>query len=189
MKPANRSRRATVRLTLDALFAALTVVLGLYLTIPVGNTLEISLTSLPILFAAFLFGPADAVTVAAVSAFIKQVVLYGVGPTTVIWMLPTILFALIAGIGALPIRKYVRNPAKRALSLALLTVAAELIFTLTTTAVIYFDAWFYHYSVKAVTVLLPIRLASCALRAAVTSLCVRFLLRRIQKLMSKRNLS
>lgn len=189
MKTATRSRYATVRLTMDALFAALTVVLGLYLTIPLGNTLEISLTSLPILFAAFLFGTADAVTVALVSAFIKQTVLYGIGPTTVIWMLPAILFALTAGVGAWFIRRSTQDPARRGTALLLLTIAAELIFTLTTTAVIYFDAWFYQYSVKAITVLLPIRLANCALRAAITVLSVRFLLPRIQKLMSKRNLS
>ena len=102
MKTTRYSKRSTVRLVLDALFAALTVVFGLYLTIRVGNSVEVSLTSLPILFAAFLFGPADAVTVAVISAFIKQVVLYGLGPTTVVWMLPSVLFAFPSESGQPP---------------------------------------------------------------------------------------
>lgn len=189
MKTASRSRRATFRLVLDAMLAALTVVFGLYVTIRIGSTLELSLTSLPILFAAFLFGPADAVTVALVSSFIKQVTLYGIGPTTVVWMLPSVLFALIAGLGALLIRRSLHNPVRQRLAGVILTVVAELIFTLTTTAVIYFDAWFFQYSVKAVSVLLPIRLGGCALRTVLTAFCVWFLLPRVQKLMSKRNLS
>lgn len=187
MKTTRYSKRSTVRLVLDALFAALTVVFGLYLTIRVGNSVEVSLTSLPILFAAFLFGPADAVTVAVISAFIKQVVLYGLGPTTVVWMLPSVLFALMAGLLAIPVRRWTTTPRARTIGLVLLTVAAELTFTVTNTAVLCFDAWFYQYPRKALAVLIPIRLASCALRTVVTSCCVAFLLPRVQKLLSKRN--
>lgn len=187
MKATRKYRRKTERLVLDAVLAALTLVLGLYLTIRVGTAIEVSLTSLPILFAAFLLGPVDALTVALVSSFLKQVILYGVGPTTVVWMLPSVLFALIAGLLALPIRKYAASAPAGIIGLTLLTVLSELIFTIATTAVIYFDAWFYQYPPKALAVLLPLRLASCALRMMVTTCCVAFLFPRIQKMMSKRN--
>lgn len=52
-------------LTVAALFSALSIVLGKFLAINIGNTVRISLENLPIIFSGILFGPA----VGAVTGF------------------------------------------------------------------------------------------------------------------------
>lgn len=102
---ANRSRRATFRLVTDALFAALYVVLAAYLTVKLP-VMEISLSTLPLLLAGFLFGPIDAVTVALIGSFLEQALSqYGLTPSAPLWMLPPILLALVAGLLGLAARR------------------------------------------------------------------------------------
>ena len=69
------------------------------------------------------------------------------------------------------------------------TLLAEILFTAANTAALYLDGYLMHYSVKALTALLPPRLANLGVRAAITTFTVRLLLPRVQKLMSKRNLT
>lgn len=181
-----RRHDALERLVLDALFAALTLVLGLYLTVRVGNIIEISLSSLPVLFAAFLFGTADALAVAFVGSFLEQLILFGIGPTTPIWMAPMLLLALLAGLLSLPVRRQIRNPLRRRIALAAVTVIAELIFSLSNTVALFLDAWIYHYSVAALATLLPARLANWGVRTVITALAIWFLLPPVQKLFAMR---
>ena len=182
---ANRSRRATFRLVTDALFAALYVVLAAYLTVKLP-VMEISLSTLPLLLAGFLFGPIDAVTVALIGSFLE----YGLTPSAPLWMLPPILLALVAGLLGLAARRLPQDSRRYLTLLVTSTVLAEFLCTAANTAVLYIDGLYVaHYHVKALTVLLPLRLANLGLRLLVTCLAVPLLVPRLQKLMSKRNLS
>ena len=74
--------------------------LSLYAAVQVGNV-RISFGSLPVVAAALLFGPVDAVIVAMVGEFFKQLLTYGVTYTTVLYLIPPALRGLVVGLGAL----------------------------------------------------------------------------------------
>ena len=95
----NSTRRgiSTRRLTMNAVFIALHVVLD-FASIYIGNEIKLSFASFPLLCAAMLFGTVDGIYVAGIGEFIYQLLMYGLGPTTLLWMLPPMLHALIAGL-------------------------------------------------------------------------------------------
>ena len=179
------SHRNTYRLILDALFAALYLVLAAFVSIRTPFA-KLSFSSLPLLLAAYLFGPADALLVATVGAFLEQVQ-FGLGPTSPLWMLPAILMAGCAGVLGLAAKTCAEKGESYYNLLIPATLIAEILFTATNTAALYLDGYLMHYSVKALTVLLPPRLANLGVRTVVTTVTVRLLLPRVQKMMSKRN--
>ena len=83
-----------------ALLAAMYLPLSLYAAVQVGNV-RISFGSLPVVAAALLFGPVDAVIVAMVGEFFKQLLTYGITYTTVLYLIPPALRGLVVGLGAL----------------------------------------------------------------------------------------
>ena len=90
----------TRRMCYAALLAAMYLPLSLYAAVQVGNV-RISFGSLPVVAAALLFGPVDAVIVAMVGEFFKQLLTYGVTYTTVLYLIPPALRGLVVGLGAL----------------------------------------------------------------------------------------
>lgn len=88
------------RMCYAALLAAMYLPLSLYAAVQVGNV-RISFGSLPVVIAALLFGPLDAVVVAMVGEFFKQLLTYGVTYTTVLYLIPPALRGLVVGLGAL----------------------------------------------------------------------------------------
>lgn len=185
MKATRYSKRSTYRLILDALFAALYLVLAAFVSIRTPFA-KISFSSLPLLLAAYLFGPVDALLVATVGAFLEQVK-FGLGPTAPLWMLPAILMAGCAGVLGFLAKRCAKSDGDYYNLLIPATLIAEIVFTATNTAALYLDGYLMHYSVKALTALLPPRLANLGVRAVITTVTVRLLLPRVQKLMSKRN--
>lgn len=187
MKATRYSKRSTYRMILDALFAALYFVLAAFVSVRTPFA-EISFSSLPLLLAAYLFGPADAALVATVGAFLEQVHSeYGLGPTAPLWMLPAILMAGCAGVLGLLAKKCAKSDRDYYNLLIPATLIAEILFTVANTAVWYLDGYLMHYSVGALTALLLPRLANLGVRTVITTVTVRLLLPRVQKLMSKRN--
>ena len=93
-------KRNVKRMCYAALLAAMYLPLSLYAAVQVGNV-RISFGSLPVVAAALLFGPVDAVIVAMVGEFFKQLLTYGVTYTTVLYLIPPALRGLVVGLGAL----------------------------------------------------------------------------------------
>ena len=90
----------TRRMCYAALLAAMYVPLSLYVAVQVGNV-RISFGSLPVVVAALLFGPVDAVAAAMVGEFFKQLLTNGVTYTTVLYLIPPAIRGLVVGLGAL----------------------------------------------------------------------------------------
>ena len=90
----------TRRMCYAALLAAMYVPLSLYVAVQVGNV-RISFGSLPVVVSALLFGPVEAVTVAMVGEFFKQLLTYGLTYTTALYLVPPALRGLVVGLGAL----------------------------------------------------------------------------------------
>lgn len=168
-------RNLALRLTLDAVFVALYFVFGSFLTVKLPFA-EFSLASLPVLLCGFAFGPIDALAVSVCGAFAEQL-LYGLSPTAPIWMLPAVLQGVYAGLVLYAMRK---NP--KPLRIAVAVVIGELILTAANTTALYLDARIYGYSVKALYLLLPTRLASAGIRMVFTVPLVVTLCPRLRKI-------
>ena len=78
--------KTTKKLCYIALLVAVYVLLSMTFTIKTGN-LEITFKSLPVVVAAVLFGPAGG----------GMTALYGLMPTTILWLLPPVARGLVIG--------------------------------------------------------------------------------------------
>lgn len=181
------ARSKTFRIVADALFVALYVVLSTYLSFKIPGVIQISISTLPILLCAFLFGPADAVSVALLGTFLEQVIdpsPYGFA-TLPLWLIPGVVQALIAGFGACRIG---RISAKRnaLIATALVIVIAEFTLTMLNLGAQYLDGYLLHYPVKAIHLLLPPRLLNSSVRSVLSVILVPLLLPPLRKVLSRR---
>ena len=130
-------RNRTQQLVIDALLAAMCVVLG-FMSIRIGNIMKITLEDFPVIFAALLFGPVDGMIVAAVGIFLYQLLSYGITATTALWILP---FVIVGGIaGAYAKKSNFNNSNKQILMIFLIS---EILICLLNTGAIDADAVMY----------------------------------------------
>ena len=180
------ARTKTYRIVADALFVALYVVLSTYLSIKIPGVIQISISTLPILLCAFLFGPADAVSVALLGAFLEQVIdpsPYGFA-TLPLWLIPGVVQALIAGFGAGRIAK--TSSKKWALiAMAVVIVIAELTLTMLNLGAQYLDGYLMHYPVKAIQLLMPARLTNGCTRCVLSVILVPLLLPPLKRVLAR----
>lgn len=129
----------TARLTVNAMLAALCAVLS-YVSIDIGNAMRITLESFPIALGALLLGPVDGAAIAFIGNLIYQLLRHGITATTLLWILPYVIAALLIG--------YAAKTSGFALSrVRTITVMlfAELLITVLNTAVLYLDSQIYGY--------------------------------------------
>ena len=91
--------KTTKKLCYIALLVAVYVLLSMTFTIKTGN-LEITFKSLPVVVVALLFGPAAGGLTALLGEFLCQVMMYGLMPTTILWLLPPVVRGLVIGCAA-----------------------------------------------------------------------------------------
>lgn len=92
-------RMKTIDLCLCAAMIALHVVLEVFCTIWLfGNSVKISLGSLPFIVIALLCGPVEGFVTGFIGTFISQLLTYGITITTPIWLMPGALAGLTAGL-------------------------------------------------------------------------------------------
>ncbi len=90
----------TKRLVIDALCAALYVLLSSFASVSLLN-LKLSFDALPLLIGAILFGPADGLVIGLLGSFLGQLLgPYGLSVTTPLWMLPAAVRGLLVGLWA-----------------------------------------------------------------------------------------
>ena len=176
----NSSRRgiSTRRLTMNAVFIALHVVLD-FASIYIGNEIKLSFASFPLLCASMLFGTVDGIYVAGIGEFIYQLLMYGLGPTTLLWMLPPMLHALIAGLLA---RRFGREMGVKQVGITVLI--SGLIAALLTTLVIYIDAQVWGYPSGLTAAMIGFRLLNTLIMCVIYTIIVPktiVLLRRVYK--------
>ena len=180
------ARSNVYRMTLDALFVALYVVLSTFASFKIPGAIQISFSTIPILLSAFLFRPLDAVGVALLGTFVEQVIdpsPYGF-VTLPMWLVPGTVMALCASLSAMYL---CRLPSKKAkLILTVITIAVcELLLTALNTAALYIDGAILGYSVKALHLLLPARLLNALARAVISSVSIPLLLPPLRRAIAK----
>lgn len=178
MQNSNSRRPLIYRLTVDAMLAAVYVLLAHFFAVNLGF-ITLSWSTLPLLLVAFLFGISDALCVAFIGSLVEQL-LYGLDATTPIWLLIPVLFALVAGLGS----KITQKNKNTALLVAVI-IAVELAYTLINSAGIVLGDTVYTGSLAgALTTTLakmPVRLANCAVRAALSAITLPLLLPQIRR--------
>ena len=88
------------RICYIALLAAMYYVLNL-LEIRTPGNLHVTLDALPLMVSALLMGPVDAALVAFFGELLNQVIgPYGITATTLLWVLPPVIYALIIAVAA-----------------------------------------------------------------------------------------
>lgn len=131
----------TKRLVVDALCAAMYVVLSSYVSLNLAG-IKITPDALPILLAAIMYGPVDGLLVGLLGAFLGQLTgPYGLSVTTPLWILPAAARGLMVGLAARS-RAFSLKP----LRLGALLVITALIVTALNTGVMWVDCLVFRYS-------------------------------------------
>ena len=180
------ARKKIYRLAIDAIFIALYVILGTFLSFKIPGAIQISFSTLPILLCAFLLRPADAVAVAILGTFLEQILdpsPYGFA-TLAIWLIPGAVQALIAACGAKTVRLAKTKTVAFSL-LVLFIVCAELSLTVLNTAALYLDGYLLHYPVKALHLLMPMRLLNALARCVISCVLIPLLLPPLRKVLQR----
>ncbi len=165
----------TKRLALDAMLAAMFVVLSLFsINLP---GMKITLDSLPILVGAALLGPLDGLAVGLVGSFLNQMLTYGFTATTLLWILPAGLRGLLVGLYA---RRHGFEMSLK--QTVFITIATALLVTALNTLFMYVDSWVYSYSYAAALATLALRVLAGIITAVLFSLILPTILTALRRL-------
>lgn len=180
------ARSKIYRIAIDALFVALYVVLGTFLSFKIPGAIQISFSTLPILLCAFLFHPCDAIAVAVIGNFLEQIIdpsPYGFA-TLLIWLIPGALQATVASFGARFAQK-AESKRMSAILTVLVIVCADLTLTILNTGALYLDGYLLHYPVKALHLLMPLRLLNAAVRSLLACILLPLLLPPLRRVLRR----
>ena len=165
----------TKRLALDAMLAAMFVVLSLFsINLP---GMKITLDSLPILVGAALLGPLDGFAVGLIGSFLNQMITYGFTATTLLWIIPAGLRGLLVGLYA---KRHGFDMSLR--QTVFITVATALLVTALNTLFMYVDSWVYSYSYAAALPTLALRIVAGVITAVLFSLILPAILAALRRL-------
>lgn len=161
-----RNQSVVFKMTLMALSLALYVALS-YASINL-QFIKISLTGLPIIFIAVVYGPIEGMLVGGIGEFFCQLVSqYGLTPTTPLWVLPAIIRGLIVGL--LFKQKHVKSHLKLWIFTVILCCLAV---TGINTFVIWLDAKLFQYPSGLTNITIILRFVGSVASAVIYALIV-----------------
>lgn len=169
----NKKRFHVYTICMVALLTAMMVLLSLTLSIRTP-TFKLSFGSLPIVLGAMIFGPVEGVVVAVLGEFLVQLLTYGLVPTTIIWIIPPAIRALVIGGATLYLRRNggVSLELRPVLCYAVCILGAILTTTGNTFGM-WLDSLFYGTSFAPVLFITPARYVSGVVTSVVvTTVCI-----------------
>ncbi len=166
------------RLVTNAMLIAMYVVLSLVATINLGN-MKFTLDSLPIIVGAALFGPIDGMLIGLCGSFINQLITWGLGPTTLLWIIPAGVRGLMIGLFA----KH-HNFDMTFKQTQFITISSALVVTALNTAVLYADAWIMGYHYAAVFFDVVLRIAAGVIIAFVFATILPHILKPLKRVVA-----
>lgn len=131
-------RKLITRICVCAILAALYFVFDL-ISIKAGP-FKLSVSGLPIIIVAVIYGPLDAMIVGFTGAFLGQLLSYGFTPTTILWCMPALVRGLFVGLFTKKL-----NPKDEPIRLIIIIVISSLLVTTINTVVMYIDSKLYNY--------------------------------------------
>ena len=168
----------TRRLALNAVLIAIYFVLSFY-SIKIGNNIKLTFAAFPRLVAALLFGPADGVLVAGVGEFLIQLLLYGLSPTTILWVIPPTVHALIVGLYA---RRKGFQLSRR--QTGFIVLIAGLANTIITSFSLYLDARIWGYPAALTGTVLLFRFINSIIMCAIYATVMPQVICRLRRVMN-----
>ena len=128
----------TRKMVISAMLAAMYVALC-FAKIRIG-TLQITVSSLPVIMSGLLFGPWWGFTVGCIGSFFEQLLNYGIDFTTILWLIPI-------GFRGLMVGGYARRKQAELTrwQLCFILVASSLVVTTLNTAAIYLHSIIWDY--------------------------------------------
>ena len=129
--------------------------------------IKISLTGLPVIFIAVVYGPIEGALVGGIGEFIYQIASYGLTPTTALWILPAIVRGLI--VGFMFKQKDVR---KHPVLWIITVIVCCLAVTIINTFVIWLDAKIFEYPSQLTTITILFRFLGSIASAVIYALIV-----------------
>ena len=176
----NKTKRMATNAMLAALYFALSM-----LAIPMGG-LKLTFEHLPVIIAALLFGPVDALVIGALGELANQMMTFGITATTILWMLPAMFRGLSVGLCAKLLSKYVGLDAvvekKLPVAFLLTCVISGLLCSLLNTFTLYVDSRMYgYYSYALVFGVLWVRLAASAVSSVLMAIAGKPVLTAMRK--------
>ena len=176
----NKTKRMATNAMLAALYFALSM-----LAIPMGG-LKLTFEHLPIIIAALMFGPVDAIIIGALGELANQMMTYGITATTILWMTPAMFRGLSMGLCARFLRGYVGADAviekKLPIGFLVACVISGLLCSLLNTFTLYVDSRMYgYYSYALVFGVLWVRLAASAVSSVLMAVAGKPVLAAMKK--------
>lgn len=172
-----------IKLCICSVMAALYVgldFLAFSVSAPFGGTMKISLSGLPVIIVALMFGPLWGGATGFIGAFLGQMITYGFSATTLLWVLPATFRGIIMGLLFLAFKKSYKT-----YLLILETIISSLIVTATNTFVMYVDAKVYKYPIALFGIALVNRIIIGVITAVVFALIVPYIVKAISKVITK----
>ncbi len=132
-----------------AIMAAMYFLLSLF-SIKAGN-IRITLTSVVTVVMAYLCGPCMAAVSVFIGEFLSQLLNYGIGITTILWLIPPVLRAILVGNLYWLFRKVTKNGVQEINFVRFLMVnsLSSIVVTIANTGVMALDALILGYYTKA----------------------------------------
>ena len=149
----------TKELTTCAALVAIYVVLK-YVSFDVGPV-KFTFAPFPILVGAMLFGPFCGFVIGMLAEGIVQMITYGIGVTTLLWMLPVGLRGLMSGAYA---KKH--HFELNTVQIILNVLITGLVVTLLNTALLYLDGMIFRYPVQYTAIAIIMRFVSSVVMTA-----------------------
>ncbi len=168
-------------MAMAAVLAAMYMILA-YISVGT-NDFKASFESLAVLAAGILLGPSEGVCVGIVGEFVHQILLYGIDPTTPLWLLPYAFEGLASGLlGRVFLKKAGESgDPSRPRFLAVICIS-EILLLVLVTPVNYVSAVIQGWgSWETIALGIPLRIAIMVLRIAVYTAVLPVLYRNIKK--------
>ncbi len=131
-------KKLITRICICAILSALYFIFDL-ISIKAGP-FKISVSGLPVILVAILYGPIDAMIVGFTGAFLGQMVSFGFTPTTILWCLPALVRGVFVGLFTKKL-----NIKERPITLIIIIIISSLLVTTINTVVMYIDSVIYNY--------------------------------------------
>ncbi len=167
------------KICLSAVMAALYMgldFLAVSISAPFGGSMKLSISGLPIIIISSFFGPLWGATTGFVGAFLGQLITYGFGATTLLWVLPAVARGLVFGLLFKAFKKSLKP-----YILCIETVISALVVTAVNSIVMYIDSVVYAYT----SVILGVALINRIIAAVITSIIFALILPPILKVLKK----
>lgn len=172
-------KKTSKKICLAAVMAALYMgldFLAVSVSAPFGGSMKLSISGLPVIIISAFFGPLWGAATGFVGAFLGQLITYGFGATTLLWVLPAVARGLVFGL----LFKAFKGSLKPYI-LCIETVISALVVTAINSIVMYIDSVVYSYP----SVILGVALVNRIIAAVITSVIFALVLPPILKALKK----